>query len=65
VKIRNNTIKNCTNIGIFGNNWKDIGHQNYVFGNTISQCGTIIYINPELKVIESDPGKNPHSAQKW
>jgi parallel beta-helix repeat protein len=65
VNILNNTIYNCTNIGVFGNNWKNIGHQNYVFGNTISQCGTIIYINPELKVIESDPGKNPHSAQKW
>jgi len=24
-----------------------------------------MYLHPELKIIESDPGKNPHSQQKW
>lgn len=65
VYILNNTIYNCTNKGIFGNNWKNPGLGNYVYGNNISQCGTIMYLHPELKIIESDPGKNPHSQQKW
>ncbi len=65
VYILNNTIKNCINKGIYGNDWKNLGLQNFVYGNTISDCGTIMYIHPELKVTESDPGKNPHSPQKW
>jgi parallel beta-helix repeat protein len=65
VYILNNTISNCTNKGIFGNNWKNLGHQNYVYGNTISGCGTNVVIDSEVKVIETDPGKNPHSPQKW
>ena len=65
IYILNNTITNCTNIGIFGNNWKNLGHENYVFGNKVSNCGTSMVIHPEIKVSETDPGKNPHSPQKW
>jgi hypothetical protein len=65
VYILNNTISNCTNKGIFGNNWKNLGHQNYVFGNTISKCGTNMFIHPDVKVNETNPGKNPHFPQKW
>ncbi len=65
VYILNNNIKNCTNKGIFGNNWKDLGLQNYVFGNNLLNCGTEIYLYPDLKINESDPGKNPHSPQTW
>lgn len=65
VYILNNTISNCTDRGIFGNNWKNLGLQNYVFGNIVSKCGAEKVLNPELKVIESDPGKNPHSPQTW
>ena len=65
VYILNNTIYDCSNKGIYGNNWKDLGLENYVYGNNISRCGTIIYLHPELKVNSSDPGKNPHSPQKW
>jgi len=65
VYILNNTISNCTNKGIFGNNWKNLNHQNYVYGNKISDCSTIMVIDPEVKVTETDPGKNPHSPQKW
>jgi parallel beta-helix repeat protein len=65
VYIVNNTIYNCTNKGIFGNNWKNLGLQNYVCGNNIYQCSTSIYLHPELKISGSDPGKNPHSPQKW
>jgi parallel beta-helix repeat protein len=65
VYILNNTVYNCTNIGIYGNNWKNIGLKNYVYGNNISQCGTIMYLDPELKVSETDPGRNPHSSQTW
>jgi parallel beta-helix repeat protein len=65
VHILNNTISNCADKGILGNNWKDLGHLNYVFGNTITNCGTGIYLHSDLKINESDPGKNPHSPQKW
>ncbi|MDO8951695.1 MAG: right-handed parallel beta-helix repeat-containing protein [Draconibacterium sp.] len=65
VYILNNTIKNCTNRGIYGNNWKNLGLQNYVHGNTVSDCGQNMVIHPELKVTESNPGSNPHSPQKW
>jgi parallel beta-helix repeat protein len=65
VYILNNTIYDCTNIGIYGNNWKNIGLENYVYGNKISGCGTIMYLHPELKIREIDPGKNPHSPQNW
>lgn len=65
VYILNNTISNCTNKGIFGNNWKNTGQLNYVFGNKISQCGIIMSIQPELKVSETDPGRNPNSPQRW
>jgi parallel beta-helix repeat protein len=65
VYILNNTISNCADKGILGNNWKDLGHLNYVFGNTITNCGTGIYLHSDLKINESDPGKNPHSPQKW
>jgi len=65
VYILNNTVYKCTNKGIFGNNWKNIDLENYVYGNNISMCGTIMDLNPELKIIESDPGKSPHTPQKW
>lgn len=65
VYILNNTISNCADKGIYGNNWKNLDHQNYVYGNTIINCGTGIYLHPELKINESEPGKNPHSPQKW
>lgn len=65
VYILNNTINNCANIGIYGNNWKNLNLLNYVYGNTISSCGTNMYLHPEVKVSKSDPGKNPNSPQKW
>ncbi len=65
VYVLNNKIENCTNRGIYGNNWQNLGLQNYVYGNTISNCGTLIYCHPEVKVSESNPGENPHSPQKW
>ena len=65
VYIVNNTIYNCSNKGIYGNNWKNPGLQNWVYGNNISQCSTIMYLHPELKINSSDPGKNPNSPQKW
>ena len=65
VYILNNIIKNCNNRGIYGNNWKNLGHQNYVYKNTVSDCGQNVVIHPELKVTESNPGRNPHSPQKW
>ena len=65
VYIVNNIIYNCANKGIYGNNWKNLGLQNYVYGNIIYQCNTDMDLHPELKVSSSDPGKNPHSPQKW
>ncbi|TNF45535.1 MAG: hypothetical protein EP310_01405, partial [Bacteroidetes bacterium] len=65
VYILNNTIKNCTDRGIYGNNWKNLGLENSVSGNMVSNCGTSEIIHPELKVTKADPGKNPHSPQKW
>lgn len=65
VYILNNTISKCTNKGIYGNNWKNLGLKNFVYGNIISRCGKNVVIHPEVKVSESDPGKNPNSPQKW
>jgi parallel beta-helix repeat protein len=65
VYIVNNTIYNCSNKGIYGNNWKNLDLQNYVYGNNIYQCSISMYIHPDLKINGSAPGKNPHSSQKW
>lgn len=65
VYILNNTIKNCADKGIYGNNWKNLGFENFVFGNSVAGCGQNLVIHSELKVSESDPGNNPHSPQKW
>jgi hypothetical protein len=65
VYILNNTVANCVNKGIYGNNWMNLGHQNYVYGNKVSNCGTAMVLHSEVKISESDPGKNPHSPQKW
>lgn len=65
VYVINNTVYDCANRGIYGNNWKDLGLQNYVYGNNVSKCGQLIYINPELNVSQTNPGKNPHSRQNW
>jgi len=65
VYILNNYVSECVNKGIYGNNWKNLGIENFVFGNKVIDCGTIVYLHPELKVIESNPGDNPHSPQKW
>ena len=65
VYILNNTISHCTNIGIYGNNWKNPGLENYVFGNKVNDCGTMMELHSELKVIQVNPGGNPHSPQKW
>lgn len=65
VYILNNTVYDCANKGIYGNNWKDLGLQNYVYGNKISRCGTDIYLHPDLNISQSDPGANPYSPQKW
>ena len=65
VYILNNSINNCSDKGIYGNSWKNLDHQNYVYGNTITNCVTGMYLHPDLKINESEPGKNPHSPQKW
>jgi parallel beta-helix repeat protein len=65
VYIINNTVYDCVNRGIYGNGWKNLGLQNFVFGNNVSRCGTIADINPDLKVIQADPGRNPNLPQKW
>jgi nitrous oxidase accessory protein NosD len=65
VYILNNTIYDCTNRGIYGNNWKDLGLQNYVYRNKISRCSIDMYLHPDLNVSESYPGENPNSPQKW
>lgn len=65
VYILNNTVSNCANKGIFGNNWKNLGLENYVYGNKVTDCNPNVFIHNELKVIELNPGKNPHSPQKW
>jgi len=65
VYILQNTISDCAQKGIYGSNWTNLGLQNYVYGNSISRCGTSMYIHPELNVSQSDPGKNPHAPQNW
>lgn len=65
VYILNNKISNCANKGVYGNNWKNLGLQNFVYGNTISKCDTNIFIHPDLKVSETAPVNNPHSPQIW
>ncbi|MDX1285045.1 MAG: right-handed parallel beta-helix repeat-containing protein [Draconibacterium sp.] len=65
VYVLNNTVSGCTNIGIYGSNWKNLGLVNYVYENTITDCGTSMEIQPEVKVRLSNPGKNPHSPQEW
>ena len=65
VYILNNSVSNCANMGIYGSNWKNLGLENYVFGNTVKDCGISMDLHPEIVVKQSDPGKNPHSPQTW
>ena len=65
VYILNNNISKCDDRGIYGNSWKDMGHENYVFGNIIDKCRISLQLHPELNIHESDPGKNPLQPQKW
>lgn len=65
VYVLNNTVSNCTNRGIFGNNWKNAGLQDYVYGNKVSECGTAMELQSGLKISESDPGENSNSPQNW
>ena len=64
VYILNNQISNCANRGIYGNNYENIGLENYVYGNEIVDCSEKISIHPELKVI-FDAKTNPHKPQSW
>ena len=65
VYILNNNISECDDRGILGSNWKDMGLENYVFGNKIDSCRISIQLHPSLKIYESDPGLNPHRPQIW
>ncbi len=65
VYILNNTVTNCANMGIYGSNWKNLGLENYVYGNKVNNCATLMNLHPELVVKQSDPGTNPHSPQHW
>ena len=65
VYILNNKISNCDDIGIYGNSWKNMGHENYVYGNIINGCRISLQLHPELKIHQSDPGVNPYRPQKW
>jgi hypothetical protein len=65
VYILNNNISNCDDRGIFGNSWKDMGHENYVFGNIINKCRIDLQLHPDLKIHQSDSGINPHRPQRW
>lgn len=65
VYVINNTVSNCADYGILGHHWCNLNQQNYVYGNTVSDCSTNIYIDPVLKVKYESPVPNPHAPQTW
>ncbi|MBD3393412.1 MAG: hypothetical protein GF418_14875 [Chitinivibrionales bacterium] len=62
--IRNNTIRDCADAGIFGNTWKDKGQTTYVFNNTIAACNPNENIPAEMAVSRTDR-ENPYAPQSW
>jgi hypothetical protein len=62
--IRNNTIRDCASIGLYGNSYENRGFTTYLYNNTISGCNPDVQIAGELNVSESDRA-NPYSPQSW
>jgi uncharacterized protein YjdB len=65
VYVLNNTVSDCADYGILGHHWCNLNQQNYVFGNTVTNCSTNVFIDPVLTVKYENPGPNPHAPQTW
>jgi hypothetical protein len=65
VHVLNNTVYDCTDNGIIGHHWNNLGILNYVYGNTTYNNGTNVYINPVLNVKYENPSPNPNTPQEW
>jgi hypothetical protein len=65
VVVKNNTVYNCEDIGIYGHSWMDQGFLNYVHGNTVHNCHPHMTITPSINVSYENPGTNPYSPQDW
>jgi parallel beta-helix repeat protein len=60
-----NTIYNCDNRGIFGNDYSALPLPTYLYNNDVQSCGEANKYGSGLIVREEDPGKNPNKKQSW
>jgi hypothetical protein len=61
--IQNNTIKNCSNLGIHGNSYENQSTLvNYVYNNIITGCSSEMDIDSEINVSETS-NPNPFNSQ--
>ena len=60
-----NTVYNCYNHGIFGNDYSALPLPTYLYNNNVYACGEENHYNDGLIVLEEDPGENPNTKQTW
>ncbi len=60
-----NTVYNCDNHGIYGNDYSALPLPTYLYGNSVHSCGEANQYNSGLIIKEEDPGANPNMKQQW
>jgi hypothetical protein len=67
VHVLNNTINNVEESGIWSTGWANMGHTNYIAGNTITNAAQGDFrIDPGVDVITAPPANgNPNAPQNW
>ncbi|MFC2123199.1 nitrous oxide reductase family maturation protein NosD [Bacteroidota bacterium] len=60
-----NTIYECDNHGIFGNDYSILPLPTYLYDNEVHSCGEANQYNEGLTIKEKDPGENPNRKQQW
>ncbi|GAB3655567.1 hypothetical protein GCM10028791_26840 [Echinicola sediminis] len=60
-----NTVFNCDERGLYGNSFKSLGFDTYVFDNNSFDNGINTFYNSALTILNQDPGPNPNLPQSW
>lgn len=63
VNVVNNNVHDCSNRGIYSNNFAGLNLPCYVYNNTVQNCNPSTYFG--FPVLATDPGNNPNTAQNW
>ncbi|AGA80398.1 Ig-like domain-containing protein [Echinicola vietnamensis] len=60
-----NTVFNCEERGLYGNSFKSLGFDTYVYNNNTYDNGINTLYNSALTILDQDPGPNPNVPQNW